>query len=111
MSSFTQLIERIRKEPRLFVALPIKIYFTESSNEFQMACTYEISYKGARLMQIKGVTQIGQEVWVQRQIRKAKYKVLWIGRDGTEQQGQIGLECIEPEKIIWEKELAQKLAK
>jgi predicted secreted Zn-dependent protease len=111
MSSFTKLIESMRKEPRLLVALPVKVYFAESSREFQMACTYEISYKGARLAQVKGITQVGQEVWVQRQMCKAKYKVVWVGKDGTEQQGQVGLECVEPEEIIWEKELVQRLAK
>ena len=110
MGSFTKLMEQMRKEPRLFVALPVKVYLSESGNESQPACTYEISYKGARLVQIKGIS-VGQEIWVQRQTRKGKYKVVWIGQDGTDQMGQIGLECIDPEKTIWEQELAQKLSK
>lgn len=110
LSNFSQLIEQMRKEARIFVALPVKVYVSQSSNEFQPACTYEISYKGARLVQIKGIV-VDQEVWVQRQTRKAKYRVVWIGQEGTEQKGQIGLECLEADKLIWDEEVAQKLAK
>jgi hypothetical protein len=32
---------------------------------------------------------------------KARFKVVWIGKPGTPQEGQVGLLCIETGKFIW----------
>ncbi len=50
-----------------------------------LACTLDLN-------NIVGVRHAGQ---------KARFLVLWIGRNGTPQQGQVGLRALEPEKDIW----------
>ncbi len=48
---------------------------------------------------------MGQTIWLQRQNRRAKYKVMWIGEPGTSLAGQVGVESLEPSNVIWEPEI------
>src|SRR5262245_48415334 len=76
--------ESERREKRLHVAVPVKLFLDADSSNHQLCCTYEISLVGARLMAVSGITKEGQIIWLQRHNRRAKYKVVWIGEDGTE---------------------------
>ena len=98
-----------RRERRLNVAVPIKVFLEPQSTDGVACCTFEISMVGARLMRFQGVTQVGQIVWLQRHNRRAKYKVIWIGQKGTTQEGQVGVEVLEPANIIWENELRMRI--
>lgn len=98
-----------RREKRLNVAVPIKVFLDPQSTECQACCTFEISMVGARLMTFQGVKQEGQFVWLQRHSRRAKYKVVWIGAPGSVQAGQVGVEVMEPANIIWENELRLRI--
>ena len=60
---------------------------------------------GARLVTVSGITKVGQDIWLQRHTRRAKYRVIWIGERDTVQAGQIGVETLEPANVIWENEL------
>lgn len=94
-----------RREKRLHVAVPVKVFLSEENVNFQLCCTYEISLVGARLVAVTGVSKVGQVVWLQRHNRRAKYKVVWIGQQGTKQASQVGVEVLEPANVIWENEL------
>jgi len=48
-------------------------------------------------------------VYVQRHGRRAKYKVIWIGKPGTRHADQVGVECMEPNNIIWEQDIRTRL--
>ena len=61
---------------------------------------------GARLVTVSGITKVGQDIWLQRHTRRAKYRVIWIGERDTVQAGQIGVETLEPANVIWENELS-----
>jgi hypothetical protein len=98
-----------RREQRLNVAVPVKVSLTEDSASFQLCCTYEISMVGARLVAVSGVTKVGQVIWLQRHSRRAKYKVIWIGQQGTSQANQVGVEVLEPASVIWENELRVRI--
>ena len=39
-----------------------------------------------------GIKSVGQTIWLQRQNRRARYKVAWIGQEGTSLHGQVGVE-------------------
>src|SRR6266850_1590518 len=68
-----------RREKRLHLAVPVKVFPDVAGVETQACCTYEISTTGARLVAPPGITRVGQIIWLQRQNRRAKYKVIWIG--------------------------------
>ena len=98
-----------RREKRLHIAVPVKIFLDPESTNFQLCCTYEISLVGARLVAVSGITKVGQTIWVQRHSRRAKYRVIWIGQPDTENAEQLGVEVMEPANIIWENELRMRI--
>jgi len=51
----------------------------------------------------------GDILWITRHARRAKLKVVWIGKSSSELEGKIGVETLEPEKFIWDDELRTKL--
>lgn len=99
-----------RRERRIHVAVPVKLFLEQDSSNYQLCCTYEISLVGARLVAVSGINKVGQIVWLQRQNRRAKYKVIWIGEPGSELAQQIGVETQEPANVIWENELRMRMS-
>lgn len=98
-----------RHEKRLHLAVPVKVFPDIASIESQNCCTYEISSTGARLVMPPGIKSVGQTIWLQRQNRRARYKVAWIGQAGTSLQGQVGVESLEPANVIWEPEIKARI--
>ena len=100
-----------RQEKRLHLAVPVKVFPDITSMESQNCCTYEISTHGARLVAPPGIKTVGQTVWLQRQNRRARYKVVWIGEAGTSLANQVGVETLEPSNVIWEPEIKARIMK
>jgi hypothetical protein len=96
-----------RTDKRLHVALPIRITYWDQNKKpgLEMACTYDISAHGARISSLRFVNQTGEVVAVERGRNKAFCRVVWIGDEDSQLQGQIGLACIEPNRTLWEPEL------
>jgi len=100
-----------RHEKRIHLAVPVKVFPDITSIESQNCCTYEISTHGARLVAPSGIKKVGQTIWLQRQNRRARFKVVWIGDPGTSQASQVGVETLEPANVIWEPEIRQRIMK
>ena len=98
-----------RHEKRLHLAVPVKVFPDVGSFESHNCCTYEISTSGARLVAPPGIKNVGQIIYVQRQNRRARYKVIWIGESGTSRHSQVGVETLEPGNIIWEPEIKARI--
>ncbi len=98
-----------RQEPRLHLAVPVKVSSDIKGIDWQSCCTYEISLLGVRIAALPGIKQVGQVVWLQRQNRRARYRVAWIGEPGTSQAGQVGVETMEPANVIWENEIKSRI--
>jgi hypothetical protein len=98
-----------RQEPRLQIAIPVKVFPDIKGVEGYSCCTYEISLLGARLASLPGITKAGQVIWIQRNNRRARYKVIWIGKPNTPHAGQVGVETLEPGNVIWESELKTRI--
>ena len=64
---------------------------------------------GARLVAVSGITHTGQNIWLQRHNKRAKYRVIWIGKENTEQANQVGVETLDPANSIWENELRVRI--
>ncbi|HET9284397.1 MAG TPA: PilZ domain-containing protein [Candidatus Angelobacter sp.] len=98
-----------RQEKRLHIAVPVKVFPDVASSDSHNCCTYEISTHGARLVAPPGIKAVGQTIWLQRQNRRAKFKVMWIGEPGTSLAGQVGVENLEPGNVIWESEIKSRI--
>jgi len=98
-------LERLNK--RIHVALPIRITYWDHQNKpcLEMACTYDISARGARVTGLSCMNQPGEIVAVQRGTSKAFCRVVWVGEANSELQGQVGIECVESARTMWENEL------
>ncbi len=110
-SAATALEKDKRQEKRLHLAVPVKVFPDIASIESQNCCTYEISTLGARLVAPAGIKAVGQTIWLQRNNRRARYKVIWIGAAGTSLESQVGVESLEPANVIWEPEIRQRIMK
>lgn len=101
-------VPKLRRDNRVTVVLPVKISLEKEPTKVRPACTCEISSRGAKLMKIEGIGE-GDVLWISRNTRRAKYKVVWIGKSGSDLDGKIGVESLEPEKFIWDDDLRGKL--
>ena len=92
-----------RREQRTRIALPVKVYTRDDHGRpvVEIACTMDITPKGARLTGVRCVTHTGEVLCVERGKSKAFYRVMWVGDRLTNRDGQVGLQCIEPEAEIW----------
>jgi len=111
LSASAATLANTRQEKRLHLAVPVKVFPDVASVESQNCCTYEISTHGARLVAPPGIKKVGQTIWLQRQSRRARYKVIWIGEPGTSLESQVGVETLEPGNLIWEPEIRQRIMK
>jgi len=66
----------------------------------QHARTLDITQLGARLIGVDCVA-VGETIGIQNGDQKARFKVVWMGRENTPKAGQIGVHCLEPDKTIF----------
>lgn len=98
----SKLVLPDRFDKRVHVALPIRVTYWDSENRprLEMACTYDISPHGARIMGLRGVKSVGEIVALERGRAKSFWRVVWIGEANSEVRGQVGLQCIEADKTM-----------
>jgi PilZ domain-containing protein len=98
-----------RQKKRIHAALPVRITYWDSETRpmLEMACTYDISQRGARVTGLRCVKEVGEILAVERGRNKAFCRVVWIGETNSELQGQIGIECVESDRTLWETELQE----
>jgi PilZ domain-containing protein len=96
-----------RVDKRIHVCLPIRVTYwgTDSKPRLEMACTYDISSHGARLTGLRCVKQTGEILAIERGKNKALCRVAWIGDPNSNLRGQVGVQCVEEGKLLWETEL------
>jgi hypothetical protein len=89
------------RELRIHAALPVRVAWAESEQAIrQIAYTLDVSPRGARLGGVKGLKGPGQLILVRRNTDEAQFRVIWIGRPRTPEEGQVGIECVESDKVI-----------
>jgi hypothetical protein len=50
---------------------------------------------------------VGEILALERGKNRALYRVMWIGKRGTPQQDQIGVQCVEQGKVMWDEMLEE----
>lgn len=83
--------------------LPVLV-FTTAAGDRRIAETGEVvdaSASGARLSWVRSLQHVGQVAEVEYRGKRAKFRVAWIGEPGSKNEGQVGVESLEPEKDIW----------
>jgi hypothetical protein len=61
----------------------------------------DVTRNGARLREIFCLARAGEVIRVQHGLKKASFRIAWIGHPGSAASGQVGILSIEPDKYIW----------
>ena len=95
-------------EKLIHLALPVRLIHTRDGarGELELACTYDIHPRGARLLSCRDV-KVGEFVTVERGRSKSVCQVVWTADPDSELRGQFTVECVEGSRAPWEEELRQ----
>jgi len=91
----------------IHLALPVRwsLVGQEGRGPTEVACTYDIHPRGARLLSAREV-HVGDLVMVERGRNKAICQVVWSGDPASPLRGQFSVQCVEG-KTPWDEELRQ----
>jgi hypothetical protein len=92
-----------RKEPRNDVVLPVRVFGTDADGRVfsEKTVTVNISQRGMQVSGIKVHLKVGEIVGISHDQNKGRFKVQWVGSQGTPAAGHVGLLNIHPEKPFW----------
>jgi hypothetical protein len=98
-----------RTEVRIARHVPVLVHGTDGrGSPFTVAAqTHDISGSGACLSGLNGVGMPGTKLDIEFQGRKARYRIQWVGKEGTVRVNQVGLRCLEPGNYIWGQHLPE----
>jgi hypothetical protein len=90
------------------LAIPVRWSLVEQNRRgpMEMACTYDIHPRGARLLGSRKV-KVGDLVMVERGRNKALCQVVWTGPRDSQLRGQFTVQCVEEGRTPWDEELRQ----
>ena len=96
-----------RRQQRVFVELPVKIWGVDAyARPFtQPASLRTISGRGATLQGVSVQHKPGDLVDVQYQGTQAQFRIVWLGKPGTEMHGEIGVENLSKDIDLWDFDL------
>lgn len=92
-----------RREERIIISLPVRLWGMDVHGKpfTQNAASVDITRMGARLQGVTCQIQHGDIIGVQHGNDKARFRVIWVARPGSRNEGQIGVHCVEAGKYIW----------
>lgn len=90
----------------------VSVFGTDSSGKpfFQTARAVSISGFEVTLEGLERTIGVNDVIGVRHAGQKGRFLVVWIGKQGTPEQGQIGLRALELEKDIWAVEASSRAA-
>ena len=92
-----------RRQQRVVVDLPVRIWGLDAYFRpfAQPASLRNISGRGATLQGVDAQLKCGDLVDVQYEGSQAQFRVVWLGRRGTEMQGEVGIENLSGDSQLW----------
>ena len=93
-----------RREPRIDVQLPVRIFGTDSSGQVfsAKAIVVNVSQHGAELSGVEAHLNLNDTIGLSYGKNRVHFRVRWIGQPGTEKAGRVGLLNTSPEKPLWD---------
>jgi hypothetical protein len=93
-----------RRELRVDVALLVRIWGVDRYSRpfMQLATVRNISILGAVLGGVRSQVKPGEMLDVQYDGQHAQFRVVWSGRPGSLEAGEVGLERLPSEPFIWD---------
>jgi hypothetical protein len=93
-----------RRQPRVFVELPVQIWGMDANARpfTEQASLRSISGCGATLQGVTAHLKPGDTLDLQYQGSQAQFRIVWLGKPGTEMQGEVGLENLSRDVVLWD---------
>ena len=91
-----------RREPRRAVALNVRVFGLDASGQAVHceASTVDISAHGARIVGPPH-WNAGEVVGLRHGTEKGRFRIVWIGKPGSDAAAQIGLQAVEVSRHFW----------
>lgn len=106
-------VRRMKKqrEQRTPMQLSVRIWGMDSTGKLFSIYTktVDVTALGARLEGDVLFLQRGSVIGVECGRSRSRFRVVWVGRPGSQRHGQIGIRCLEPGKYIWGVPLQRKM--
>jgi sec-independent protein translocase protein TatA len=92
-----------RKSQRVEERVPARIFgLDQKGKPFSVQVeTVDISFGGARLAGVKQFETAGETIGLEYNGKKGRFAVVWVGRQGTKNEGQVGVRNIDARNSIW----------
>jgi hypothetical protein len=93
-----------RSQQRISVELPVQIWGMDANARpfTQPASLRTISGRGATLQGVSAQLKPGDLLDLQYQGSKAQFRVVWLGKPGTEMHGEVGVENLTSDIQLWD---------
>lgn len=94
-----------RREKRIAAAFPIRLWGLDANGRpfIEASKTGNVSRSGALLHDVPTQLNAGDIIGLQCEGKKHRFRVVWTGKQGTTEAGNVGLQCLEAGTWIWEK--------
>lgn len=76
----------------------------DKHSQLQLAHTLDATERGVRLAGFRADVNVGDVLEVQCRKERAMFRVVWIRALEKSSEKQVGCECVEPDKNIWDME-------
>ena len=73
-----------------------------NSSRSNRASVRSISGRGATLQGVDVQLKPGEIVDMQYGSAKAQFRIVWLGKPGTEMQGEVGVESLSADTLLWD---------
>jgi DNA-binding NarL/FixJ family response regulator len=84
-----------RREPRIAVSLPTQVWDQDHRDSpHQTTSVIEVSHRGARISGVAFDLKAGEVVHLVSDGGDARFRVIWVGKLDTPEEGQIGLQSV-----------------
>lgn len=93
-----------RRNRRVAVFMTVRIWGVDGKSVAfaQHAQVRDISDRGAVLRGMTRPVKAGSIIHVQHNRDQAQFRVVWVGKPGTQRQGEIGIESLPAEPSLWD---------
>jgi hypothetical protein len=93
-----------RREKRISAALAIRLWGTDTRGRpfIEVTKTANVSRSGALLTGVPAKLAVGEIIGLTCNGKKYRFRVVWTGAEGSCEAGNVGLQCLESGKWVWD---------
>ena len=93
-----------RNARRIAAVCPIRLWGMDAGGKpfIEAATTVNVSYTGVLLKDVPAKLSVGDTIALRSGEHKCRFRVVWLGSEGTPDAGHLGLQSLDSENPIWD---------